>query len=123
MKLSLIHIFCATKAAFNQSEDWLNELNQYIQNNKDYAISFIQKEIKDVYVVPTEATYLLWIDCHEVGLDSVELTSFIRKKTGLYVNDGLEYGENGKAFIRIDVYKRQYTTYSNNYKNAFITNG
>ena len=94
---------CATKAAFNQSEDWLNELNQYIQNNKDYAISFIQKEIKDVYVVPTEATYLLWIDCHKVCLDSVELTSFIRKKTGLYVSDGLEYGENGKAFIRMNV--------------------
>ena len=94
---------CATKAAFNQSEDWLNELNQYIQNNKDYAISFIQKEIKDVYVVPTDATYLLWIDCHKVCLDSVELTSFIRKKTGLYVSDGLEYGENGKAFIRMNV--------------------
>ena len=94
---------CATKAAFNQSEDWLNELNQYIQNNKDYAISFIQKEMNDVYVVPTEATYLLWIDCHKVCLDSVELTSFIRKKTGLYVSDGLEYGENGKAFIRMNV--------------------
>ena len=94
---------CATKAAFNQSEDWINELNQYIQNNKDYAISFIQKEMNDVYVVPTEATYLLWIDCHKVCLDSVELTSFIRKKTGLYVSDGLEYGENGKAFIRMNV--------------------
>ena len=57
----------------------------------------------DVYVVPTEATYLLWIDCHKVCLDSVELTSFIRKKTGLYVSDGLEYGENGKAFIRMNV--------------------
>ena len=91
------------EGSFNQSEDWLNELNQYIQNNKDYAISFIQKEIKDVYVVPTEATYLLWIDCHKVCLDSVELTSFIRKKTGLYVSDGLEYGENGKAFIRMNV--------------------
>ena len=94
---------CATKAAFNQSEDWLNELNQYIQKNKDYAISFIQKEMNDVYVVPTEATYLLWIDCHKVCMDSVELTSFIREKTGLYVSDGLEYGENGKAFIRMNV--------------------
>ncbi len=35
---------CATKGSFNQSEDWINELNQHIQNNKDYAISFIQKE-------------------------------------------------------------------------------
>ncbi|MEF2616454.1 MalY/PatB family protein [Faecalibacillus faecis] len=94
---------CATKAAFNQSEDWLNELNQYIQNNKDYAISFIQKEMNDVYIVPTEATYLLWIDCHKVCMDSVELTSFIREQTGLYVSDGLEYGENGKAFIRMNV--------------------
>ena len=51
--------------------------------------------------MPTDATYLLWIDCHKVCLDSVELTSFIRKKTGLYVSDGLEYGENGKAFILV----------------------
>ena len=36
-------------------------------------------------------------------MDSVELTSFIREKTGLYVSDGLEYGENGKAFIRMNV--------------------
>ena len=48
---------CATKAAFNQSEDWLNELNQYIQNNKDYAISFIQKEIKDVYETEAKGIY------------------------------------------------------------------
>ena len=46
--------------------------------------------------------YILF-DCHKVCLDSVELTSFIRKKTGLYVSDGLEYGENGKAFIRMNV--------------------
>ena len=72
---------------------------------KDYAISFIQKEeIKDVYVVPTESQLIFYgsIVIRYV-LDSVELTSFIRKKTGLYVSDGLEYGENGKAFIRMNV--------------------
>ncbi len=94
---------CATKAAFNESEAWLDELNEYIQHNKDYAKQFIEKELKDIHLVDGDATYLLWIDCHQICHDSVELTRFIRLHTGLYVSDGLEYGKNGKAFIRMNV--------------------
>ncbi len=94
---------CATKAAFNESETWLNELNEYIQHNKDYAKKFIEKELKNIHLVEGDATYLLWIDCHRICHDSVELTQFIRLHTGLYVSDGLEYGKNGQAFIRMNV--------------------
>ena len=36
-------------------------------------------------------------------MDSVELVEFIREKTGLYLSDGAEYGENGRPFIRMNV--------------------
>ena len=56
-----------------------------------------------LHVVYSEATYLLWIDCSKVTDDSVELVEAIKKKTGLYLSDGYEYGENGKAFVRMNV--------------------
>lgn len=92
----------AGKVAFNDCEDWLIELNEYIQGNKDIATDFID-EIEGVKVVRGDATYLLWLDCHNVCDNSVVLTEFIRENTGLYLSDGLEYGENGKAFIRMNV--------------------
>lgn len=93
----------ATIAAFTKGKEWLYEARAYIQNNKQIARDYIHEHIKEVYVVPSEATYLLWIDCHEVCQNSIELVAYIRSSTGLYVCDGFEYGENGKHFIRINV--------------------
>ena len=93
----------AAISAFNHGEKWLNELNVYIQNNKQIACQYIEENLPMLYVVYSEATYLLWIDCSKVTDDSVELVEAIKKKTGLYLSDGYEYGENGKAFVRMNV--------------------
>lgn len=93
----------ATVAAFQKGREWLEELRKYIQKNKHEAMTYIQKYIPELYVVPSEATYLLWVDCSKICQNSVELVEFIRNETGLYVSDGLEYGENGKQFIRINI--------------------
>ena len=54
-------------------------------------------------MVPSEATYLLWLDCSAFASDSVALAEFLRKETGLYVSDGAEYGKAGKPFLRLNV--------------------
>ena len=94
---------CSTIAAFEKGETWLDELRAYIENNKQIAIHFIEQYLPHLHVVPTQATYLLWIDCSYICKDSVELVNDIRETTGLYVSDGLEYGENGRSFIRMNV--------------------
>lgn len=93
----------ATIAAFTKGENWLNELRKYIENNKETTIKFIKEQLPELHVIPSEATYLLWIDCSQVCDNSVELVQAIRKTTGLYLSDGLEYGENGKCFVRMNV--------------------
>ena len=93
----------AAMSAFNHGEKWLDELNIYIQNNKQIACQYIEENLPMLHVVCSEATYLLWIDCSKVTDDSVELVEAIKKKTGLYLSDGYEYGENGKAFVRMNV--------------------
>ncbi len=93
----------ASIAAFQKGRPWLDELKVYIQNNKTTAIKYIQMHLPDLYVAPSNATYLLWIDSSRVCSNSVELVEFIKENTGLYVSDGLEYGENGKQFIRMNI--------------------
>lgn len=93
----------ATIAAFDHGEQWLDELREYIENNKQVAIRFFQEKIPEIHVVHSTATYLLWIDCSRLCEDSEILTHFIRQETGLYLSDGKEYGENGKSFIRMNV--------------------
>lgn len=93
----------ASIAAFEKGGNWLDELRVYIQHNKQKTMTYIKTYVSDLYVVPSDATYLLWMDCSKVCANSVELVQFIREETGLYVSDGLEYGENGKSFIRMNV--------------------
>ena len=93
----------ASITAFEKGGKWLDELRVYIEYNKQTTAAYIKNNIPDLYVVPSEATYLLWIDCAKVCANSVELVQFIREQTGLYLSDGLEYGENGKCFVRMNV--------------------
>lgn len=90
-------------SAFTKGKQWLQELNVYIQKNKDYASQYIQNELPLLYLVPSDATYLLWIDCNKYTNDADDLCEFIRKETGLYITSGKEYGDNGKTFVRVNV--------------------
>lgn len=93
----------ATVAAFTKGEAWLNELRFYIEENKKVAGKFIEYELPELYLVPSNATYLLWVDCSRITKDTAYLCQFLREETGLYVSAGESYGETGKNFIRINV--------------------
>ncbi len=89
-------------AALTQGEPWLEEVRVYIQINKEDAIRYIEENIPELQVVPTEATYLLWMDCRKISQDSKELATFIREKTGLYLAEGSQYGADGNYFLRLN---------------------
>ena len=93
----------ANIAAFRHGIEWLDELNEYIYKNRCYAVDFITNNIKGIYPVPSDATYLLWIDVSAYTENSEDFAKDLRKKTGLYVSDGVEYGRGGEGFIRINL--------------------
>jgi len=93
----------AAIAAFTQSEAWLEELQAYIQANKDTAAGYIRRNIPQIQVVRSDATYLLWMDCCRITDDVGRLCEIIRKETGLYLSAGSAYGENGRAFLRMNL--------------------
>lgn len=93
---------CATVAAFTEGGEWLDELRQYIYDNKRYAVEFINKNLPKIKVKLSDATYLLWLDCSELGESAEVLQKRILERTGLYLSDGAQYGGNGGKFLRLN---------------------
>jgi cystathionine beta-lyase len=93
----------AAIAAFTYGDTWLNVLRIYLENNKKALMNFIEAELPDLYLIPSHATYLMWIDCSRVTEDTTDLCEFIRRETGLYISNGAAYGETGRSFIRMNI--------------------
>ncbi len=94
--------FTAIKAAYDESEGWLDRQLAYLKENRDFAVSFIRKKIPDVDVVKPEGTFLLWIDFNDLGLGSEELEKLMIEEAEVALNNGIWFGENGEGFMRLN---------------------
>lgn len=92
----------AAVAAFNYGGEWLDELRQYLYENKQTVKNFLAENIPQIRLVSSDATYLLWLDCSALNMDSRELAKHIRKSTGLYLSNGVQFG-NGEQFLRMNI--------------------
>ena len=92
----------AAVAAFNRGEAWLEELRKYLFQNKQHVREFVKDRLPMIKVVPSNATYLLWLDCSALTEDATELMGFIREDSGLYLTEGEEYGACGRKFLRFN---------------------
>lgn len=92
----------AVKAAYNESEAWLDEVNRYIDSNFDYATKYLQENLPNAIVSPREGTYLMWVDLSAYCCDEKELEKCLLANS-IVVNQGYTFGENGKGFIRINL--------------------
>ena len=93
----------ATIAAFQYGEEWLDELREYVEKNKQYVTEFLQEKIPLIHPVAGDATYLMWLDCRKITESGRQFAKFIRKTSGLYVSGGNQYGKGGEGFLRVNV--------------------
>ncbi len=92
----------AMETAFNQGEDWLNQLLPYLSDNFDFVVDYCRKHIPKVKTFAPDATYLMWLDCRELGLSNQELHDFMIKKAGLGLNDGSSFGRSLNGYMRLN---------------------
>ncbi len=93
----------AAVAAFEKGGPWLDELRTYVFQNKRFALETLRDGAPEISVTPSEATYLLWLDCSRVTEDTDALCQFIRAKTGLVLSPGGQFGGDGRRFIRLNL--------------------
>ena len=92
----------ASIAAYEHGEKWLDELREYLYLNKKAVRGFIEKNIPEINIVNSHATYLLWLDCSKICENTDALADDIRAKTGLYLSKGSAFGKGGEAFLRMN---------------------
>jgi cystathionine beta-lyase len=94
----------ALQAAYNESGEWLDELNQYLWENYQTLKQFFSKELPQVEVFRLEGTYLVWIDITATGLTSDEATERLLKEGKVMVSSGTLYGKQaGEGFLRLNI--------------------
>ena len=90
----------ATIAAYNEGEEWLNQLLQYIHGNYLLFKDYCEEHLPQLPVAPLEGTYLAWMDCRSLGIPSEELEEELMKEAKLWLNAGSMYGKEGEGFMR-----------------------
>ena len=91
-------------AAYNESEDWIDELNQYLWGNYTFLRDFIGKNIPQWKVCRLEGTYLPWVDISATGISEQQLCDRLLSEAHVWVNPGTMYGpESGRGYIRLNI--------------------
>lgn len=97
----------AYEAAYRRGDVWLDELMRYLVATRDFAVNFIAREIPRITLAAPEATYLLWLDCREMGLSDAALRDFFIHQCKLGLSPGIVFGEGGSGFMRMNIGTRR----------------
>ena len=92
----------AMEAAYNEGEEWLEQLLEYISGNFDYIKEYCDKYIPKIKPSVPDPTYPVWLDCRELGMDNEQLRSFMIEKAGLGLNEGYTFGRSLSGYMRLN---------------------
>lgn len=91
-----------TAVMSGQADDWLREVSAYLKENRDRLVRGLAERQLPLTPYTPEAGFLLWIDCRTSSLDLERLEEEFLNRAGISLNNGLEHGEAGRGFVRIN---------------------
>lgn len=93
----------ATIAAYNEGEEWLNQLVDYLHGNYEAMAEFCRRELPEFPITRLEGTYLVWMDCSSLGMPSDTLEHALLDDARLWLNAGTMYGAEGEGYMRWNI--------------------
>uniref|UniRef100_UPI0040254C0A MalY/PatB family protein n=1 Tax=Candidatus Limisoma sp. TaxID=3076476 RepID=UPI0040254C0A len=93
----------ATIAAYNEGEEWLNQLVDYLHGNYEAMAEFCRRELSEFPITRLEGTYLVWMDCSSLGMPSDALEHALLDDARLWLNAGTMYGAEGEGYMRWNI--------------------
>lgn len=105
MEIGGVTVFGALgfEIAYNHGEEWLDELLVYLEDNINYTIDFINKEIPEIKLNRPDGTYLLWLDFTDLNKSTDEINDALINIGKVGLNDGRSYGRGGDGFFRLNI--------------------
>src|SRR5690606_12419908 len=93
----------AFEAAYKGGDAWLDALLVYLDGNRKAALDFIARRLPQVRAANPQGTYLLWLDCRNLGLVDTALRDFFIRDCALGLSPGIDFGEPGSGFMRMNL--------------------
>ena len=86
----------ATLAGYNESEEWLDELVEYIKGNFEFVYKFFEEKFPEYDVMKADSSYLVWIRMGEGYED-------LFKKAKIKPSPGWEFVDNYDGWVRLNL--------------------
>lgn len=103
MNAGNIFAYIGAVAAYEHGETWRLEMLNYIKGNIDYIADFLKKNVPQVVPMIPEASFLVWLDCKALGMETDELHKFFSLQAKLGLNKGTIFGAGGEYHLRLNV--------------------
>lgn len=93
----------ALEAAYSHGDEWLDQMMDYLSGNYIFLEKFIADKLPKVKVMKPEATYLIWLDFREYGMNDKELFQFTIDEAKVGLNNGAKFGTGGDGWLRLNI--------------------
>jgi len=103
MNAGNLFAYTAAVAAYENGEEWRKQMLDYVQSNVNYIVDFLKNNIPQITPMIPEASFLVWLDCKELGMETDELHKFFSLKAALGLNKGTIFGPGGEYHLRLNV--------------------
>lgn len=98
-----IFAYTATQAAYEKGGEWIKQMVSYLEQNILFVDDYLKKNIPQIKAIIPQASFLIWLDCRELGLSQKELNELFIEKAYLALNDGEMFGKEGVGFMRLNI--------------------
>lgn len=95
--------YIAAVSAYENGEEWRKQMLDYVLGNINYITDFFEKNIPQIKPMKPEASFLVWLDCKDLGMKTDELHKFFSLEAGLGLNKGTIFGSGGENHLRLNV--------------------
>jgi len=93
----------AFEAAYCEGLPWLDDLMTYLAGTRDMVRNFLLQHLPQIKMIEPEGTYLLWLDCREMGMSDKKLKDFFVQKAGIGLSPGAMFGAEGSGHMRMNI--------------------
>jgi len=103
LNVGSIFAYTATQAAYEKGSSWMSQMIKYVEGNVTFIDKFLKENIPQIKVVSPEASFLVWLDCRDLGLRQYELVFLFVNWARLALNNGVMFGQEGEGFMRMNL--------------------
>ncbi|MFD0872391.1 L,L-diaminopimelate aminotransferase [Chlamydia abortus] len=93
----------AVECCYNYGEAWLDQLLEYLAENVETVLRYVEKELPEIKAYRPEGTYLVWLDCRNISPQASVLKDLMFRQARVAFSEGSGFGAEGEGYLRVNI--------------------